>query len=115
MEGLAVEVPKVFTRDRNQQRLVQHRSWTFKFLVVPFTILSWILMLQLHPQYRVMSLGMAFFALFTRGKQVRRSPGRWSVIMPWHVSSWTLAPHEVPSGSDEWVEFNDAVNSKTCF
>ena len=35
--------------------------------------------------------------------------------MPWHVSSWTPAPHELPSGSDEWIELYDAVNSKTCY
>ena len=33
--------------------------------------------------------------------------------MPRHVSSWTPAAYEVPSGSDEWVELYDAVTSKT--
>ena len=43
---------------------------------------------------------------------MRRSPGRW-VRTCRHVSSWTPAAYEVPSGSDEWVELYDAVKSKT--
>ena len=35
-----------------------------------FPILGW----QLHPQFRVMSWGKGFFALFP---EVRMSPGRW--------------------------------------
>ena len=35
--------------------------------------------------------------------------------MPRHVSTWTPAAYEVPSGSDEWVELYDAVMSKTYY
>ena len=71
VEGLAVKVLKVFTQDRIQQRLMANRLLTSQSPVAAFTIL----MLQLHPQYRVMSLGKGFFRTFHRLKKVRMSPG----------------------------------------
>ena len=97
-----IEVPKI-SLDRIPQRLVDlrfpqmvkcrpscllpccssaspNRSLTFLFLEVVFTILSilsQILVLQLHPQYRVMSLGKGFSHFLSREKsaEVARQVG----------------------------------------
>ena len=57
-----------------------------------------------------------FFALFPMGQsaEVARQVG---ANMPRHVSSWTPAAYEVPSGSDEWVELydeQDVLLEQTC-
>ena len=68
-----VEVYKVFSMDRFEQRLWS-RSLTFLFLVVLSLIFILILGRQSHPQFRVMRLFKWFLALFTGRKkcEVRR-------------------------------------------
>ena len=85
----AVEVFKVFSKDR-KQRPFSDRSLTFEFSVVPHMILL-ILARQLHPQYRVMRLDKGFFRTFPRGKKSPKSAASPSARVHGHPSSWTPA------------------------
>ena len=67
------EVFKVFLQDRVRCSRLWNRSLTFQFPEVACKF-SLILALQAHPQYRVMSVGNGFFALFPDFKQVRSPP-----------------------------------------
>ena len=65
-----VEVFKVLSKDRIQQRL-WCRTLTFQFLVVPLTIFMLFFCRQPHPQFRVMRLLQGFFRTFHEGKSAR--------------------------------------------
>ena len=65
-----------------------------KFLFLPVEVLtSLILVLQAHPQFRVMSVGKGFLRTFTPGVKSARSAGSSSARAHPHSSSWTLAAY----------------------
>ena len=75
-----------------------------------FTDFSLILALQALPQFRVKSLGVGFFALFTGLKKLRGPPGRSSAEVGEEVSSWTPAAHkdiDFLEEGDEYFMYGD--------
>ena len=71
-----VEAFKVLSLDRFRRSVLWSNSLTFLRSEVRNSL---ILALQAHPQFRVMSVGKGFFALFPTRKTVRSSPGRFGV------------------------------------
>ena len=75
-------------------------------------MISLILAVQAHPQYRVMSVEKGFFGLFSGSKKSPKSAASPSPRVPARSSSWIpAAPAEVQAADeyDEYFEFHGAL------
>ena len=87
------EVFKVFPKDGVQQRVLCSRTSTFQF---PEVACMMFVVLQAHPQYRVMSVGKGSFRTFPQvSKSATLLPHSGSALPP-HSSPWTPAAYDVP-------------------